>query len=122
MPFKDSVYATMQQGKTAEANLEMNAKQNREDTEIDNAIPSTSSHSQEAKEEKDEKDNDLNKEEEEEKKENSEINEGSSTRSRKRMHKQRTCLLPQRDVYKSAQQLDFSYVLRRKNSEKNFCM
>lgn len=152
VPFKDSVYATMQQGKTAEACFEMNAKQNSKDTETDNAIPSTSSHNQEPKEKKDEKvDNDLNKEEkeekkedseineksgtsshnqeskqkkdekvndlnkeEEEKKEDSEINEGNGTRSKKRMHKQRTCLLPQRDVYKSAQQLDFSYVLKRK--------
>lgn len=124
----------MQQGKTAEASLEMNAKQNSEDTETDNAIPSTSSHNQEIKEKKDEKvdkdlnkeeedekvDKDLNKEEEKEKKEDSEINEENGTHSRKRMHKQRTCLLPQRDVYKSAQQLDFSYVLRKKNSEKIF--
>ncbi|KAL6422933.1 hypothetical protein ACFW04_010439 [Cataglyphis niger] len=122
VPFKDSVYATMQQGKTAEANLEMNAKQNGEDTETDNAIPSTSSHNPEIKEKKDEKVDkdlnkeeedkkvykDLNKEEEKEKKEDSEINEENGTHSRKRMHKQRTCLLPQRDVYKSAQQLDFS--------------
>lgn len=107
VPFKDSIYATMQPGETAEASIEMNAKQNREDTETDGAIPSTSSDNQESKEKKDEKaDNGSNNEDE--KKEESEINEGSGTRTRKRLHKQRTCLLPQRDVYKSAQQLDFT--------------
>lgn len=110
----------MQQGETAEASIEMNVKQNREDTETDSAIPSTSSDNQEAKEKKDEKaDNGINNEDE--KKEDSEINEESGTRTRKRIHKQRTCLLPQRDVYKSAQQLDFTYVLRKKNGETNSC-
>ncbi|XP_011252958.2 general transcription factor 3C polypeptide 1 [Camponotus floridanus] len=105
VPFKDSIYAKMQQGETVKTNIEINAKQNKEDTEIDSAIPSTSSDSQgknveEVEEKKDEKaDNGLNNEDEE--KEDSEINEETHG---KRM--QITCLLPQRDVYKSVAQLD----------------
>lgn len=113
----------MQQRDTVKTSTEMNTKQiiNKEDTEIDSAIPSTSSASrgkkvEEVKEKKDEKaDNDLSNEDE--KKEDSEINEGTR---KKRTHKQRTCLLTQRDVYKSAQQLDFTYVLRKKITKKIF--
>lgn len=110
----------MQQGDAVKTSIEMNAKRNKEDTKIDDAIPSTSSANQgkkieEIMEKKDEKaDNDLSNENE--KKEDSEINEGTR---RKRTHKQRTYLLTQRDVYKSAQQLDFTYVFKkmlRKNS------
>jgi len=65
---------------------------------------------QESKEKKNEKaDNDLNNEEDE-KKEGNDVNEENSTRTRKRTHKQRARLLPQKDVYKSAQQLDFTYI------------
>ncbi|XP_072745802.1 general transcription factor 3C polypeptide 1 [Anoplolepis gracilipes] len=106
VPFKESIYATMQQEEIAETSIdEINAKQNGE--KPDNAIPSTSLDNQEVQEKKDEKaDNELNNEDE--KKEDSEANDGSGTLTRKRILKQRTCLLPQKDVYKSAQQLDFT--------------
>jgi len=53
-------------------------------------------------------DDDINNEENDKK--DDKVNEQNDTSSRRRMHKQRTCLLPQKDVYKSAQQLDFTYV------------
>lgn len=157
VPFKDSLYVTIQQGKTtAESSSEVDVKQNREDTETDNAIPSISSDNREIEEKKEKEDmetentipstssnnrdtekkdredtetenaipstssdgreteekkdgkadNDLNNEGEME-----ECNESEGdTRMKRRMHKQRTCLLPQRDVYKPAQQFDLSYV------------
>ncbi|XP_011696801.1 PREDICTED: general transcription factor 3C polypeptide 1 isoform X2 [Wasmannia auropunctata] len=118
VPFKDSIYATMQPGEmNAEINAETDAKSmnlhNEEENanekhEIDIAIASTSSDNQESKEKKNEKtDNDLINEKNE-KKESSEINEEGTSRTRKRTCKQRTRLLPQKDVYKSAQQLDFT--------------
>lgn len=76
--------------------------------EIDSAVASTSSENQETKEKKNEEMDVLN--EENDKKKNGEVNEESSLRTRKRTHKQKTRLLPQKDVYKSAQQLDFTYV------------
>ncbi|XP_011862964.1 PREDICTED: general transcription factor 3C polypeptide 1-like [Vollenhovia emeryi] len=119
VPFKDSIYATMQQGDATETNAEADAKDTNlhneeEDTsekhETDSAVPSTSSETnQEVKEENSKKaDNDLNNEEDDMKKD-SEINEESSPRTRKRTYKQKMRLLPQKDVYKSAQQIDFSH-------------
>ncbi|XP_011876239.1 PREDICTED: uncharacterized protein LOC105566665 [Vollenhovia emeryi] len=118
VPFKDSIYATMQQGDATETNAEADAKDTNlhneeEDTsekrETNSAVPSTSSETnQEVKEENSKKaDNDLNNEEDDMKKD-SEINEESSSHARKRTHKQKMRLLPQKDVYKSAQQIDFS--------------
>ncbi|KAG5343225.1 TF3C1 factor, partial [Acromyrmex heyeri] len=115
VPFKDSIYSTMHQGKIAETNTEMDAKDinidNEKDAnkkcEIDNAIPSTSSENQDSKEKKNTKtDNDIINEKDEKK----ESSEKSNLRTRKRTHKQKTRLLPQKDVYKSAQQLDFTTV------------
>lgn len=76
--------------------------------ETDSAIASTSWDSQEKKNEKADNENLTN--EEDEKKEGSEINEENDSRTRKRTQKQRARLLPQKDVYKAAQQLDFTYV------------
>ncbi|XP_077271220.1 general transcription factor 3C polypeptide 1 isoform X1 [Temnothorax americanus] len=114
--FKDSIYATMQKKETAETNTERDAKDTNPHTEgntnkkheTDSTVASTSSDNQENKEKKNEKtDDDLNNEDE--KKEDSEINGESSSRTRKRIHKQKTRLLPQKDVYKpAAQQLDFT--------------
>lgn len=50
--------------------------------------------------------NDENKREED-----NDNDKNSDIYTRKRMQRQRTCLLPQKDVYKSAQQLDFTYIL-----------
>ncbi|XP_025073362.1 LOW QUALITY PROTEIN: general transcription factor 3C polypeptide 1 [Pogonomyrmex barbatus] len=112
VPFRDSIYATMQRQTETNVDTEENTNvHTKEDEnknhEADNAIPSTSSGTQgDKKEKKDEKvDNDLNNDEDE-KKEDNEINEENDTRTRRR--KQKTCLLPQKDVYKSAQQLDFT--------------
>lgn len=85
------------------------------DETASSAIASTSSDNQ-----KNEKvDNDLNNKEDE-KKEDNEINEESNSRTRKRTHKQRARLFPQKDVYKSAQQLDFTYVSRKNSKKKTF--
>ncbi|XP_018403119.1 PREDICTED: general transcription factor 3C polypeptide 1 [Cyphomyrmex costatus] len=116
IPFKDSIYSTMHQGKIVETNAEMDAKDinihDKKDAnqkcETDNMIASTSSDNQDSKEKKNEKtDNDIINENDD-KKEGSEINEESHLRTRKRTHKQRIRLLPQKDIYKSAQQLDFT--------------
>ncbi|KYN36248.1 General transcription factor 3C polypeptide 1 [Trachymyrmex septentrionalis] len=115
VPFKDSIYSTMHQGKTTETNTEIDAKDTNIDNEkdanekreIDSAIPSTSSDNQDSKEKKNTKmDNDVINEKDEKK----EDSEKSNLHTRKRTHKQKTHLLPQKDVYKSAQQLDFTTV------------
>lgn len=152
VPFKNSVYATMQQKKTtAESSNEIDAKQNRENTDTENAVPSTSSDNRKIEEKKEkedmetenaipstlsnnrdtkEKKNRENTEtknaipstssdgrETEEKKdekadnenEKEECNESEGdTRMKRRIHKQRTRLISQGDVYKSAQQFDLS--------------
>lgn len=80
------------------------------------ATPSTSSDNQEEKKKTDERaDGNSN---EDQKKEDSSINEENSIYTRKRVHNPKAYLLAQKEVYKSAQQLDFTYVLRR-NSKKN---
>lgn len=68
----------------------------------------STSDNEKSKKKKDTKVDDLNNEKDDKKKD-SEINEQNSTRTRKRTHKQKTRLLPQKNVYKSAQQLDFTY-------------
>ncbi|KAL0120525.1 hypothetical protein PUN28_008329 [Cardiocondyla obscurior] len=115
VPFKDSIYATMQHGETSKINAEMNAKNTNlyeaeEETtnrkhETGIAIASTSSDNQENREKKNETINDLNNKDSSQ--QNSQ-NKESNLRTIKRTHKQKTRLLPQKDVYKSAQQLDFT--------------
>lgn len=78
------------------------------------AVASTSSDNQGSKEMKNKKAKNNSNNEEDDKKKDSEINEESNSRARKRTHKQKARLLPQKDVYKSAQQ-DFTYVSREKN-------
>jgi len=74
------------------------------------ALPSTSSDNQEETEKKDEK-ADSNVNNEDTTKEDNDIDE-ENTRAKRRGHNPKGYLLAQKEVYKSAQQLDFTYVSR----------
>lgn len=81
------------------------------------ATPSTSSDNSEEKEERGEQ-ADSNGSNEDKRKEDSDTNDENSTHAKKRVHNPKAYLLAQKEVYKSAQQLDLTYVLRKNGKKK----
>ncbi|XP_014483912.1 PREDICTED: general transcription factor 3C polypeptide 1 [Dinoponera quadriceps] len=111
-PFKDSVYATMPQGKAANANVDAKHSEEHANKKLDmiHATPSTSSMDNGKAERKVNQDgekagDDPNKLGNE-KKEDNETNEKCDTLTRKRSQRQRTCSFSQKD--KPAQQPDLT--------------